>query len=240
VNEPMTLWSLVASASWVVKCVMLVLVAAVFASWVIIIQRQRVLNAARANYEDFEDRFWSGMDLSQLYREINAEPAVFGVENIFTAGFREFSRLRQQSNADPDAVMEGTQRAMRVATTRETELLDHHLSFLATVGSTSPYIGLFGTVWGIMNSFRGLANVHQATLATVAPGIAEALIATAIGLFAAIPAVIFYNRFTTRVDRIETNYETFSEEFINILHRQVHKKNKVAPASTQPTVDDHG
>jgi len=228
VNESMTLWSLISSASLVVKFVMLVLVVAVFASWVVIIQRQRVLNAAKSNYIEFEDRFWSGMDLSQLYREINQQEHIFGVESIFTAGFREFSRLRQQSNADPDAVMEGTQRAMRVATVRETELLDHHLPFLATVGSTSPYVGLFGTVWGIMNSFRGLANVHQATLATVAPGIAEALIATAIGLFAAIPAVIFYNSFTTKVDQVAINYETFTEEFTNILHRQVHKKNKAA------------
>lgn len=227
-NESMSLWSLVANASWVVKAVMLVLMAAVFASWIIIIQRQRMLTAARASYDEFEERFWSGMDLSQLYREVNAEPAAFGVENIFTAGFREFSRLRQQSNAEPEAVMEGTQRAMRVATTRETEILEEHIPFLATVGSTSPYVGLFGTVWGIMNSFRGLANVHQATLATVAPGIAEALIATAIGLFAAIPAVIFYNKFITRVDQIVINYETFTEEFTNILHRQVHKKAKVA------------
>jgi biopolymer transport protein TolQ len=234
----MTLWSLISNASLVVKFVMLILVAAVFASWVVILQRQRVLNAARSNYIDFEDRFWSGMDLSQLYREINQQEHVFGVESIFTAGFREFSRLRQQSNADPDAVMEGTQRAMRVATVRETELLDHHLPFLATVGSTSPYVGLFGTVWGIMNSFRGLANVHQATLATVAPGIAEALIATAIGLFAAIPAVIFYNSFTTKVDQIAINYETFTEEFTNILHRQVHKKSKVANSSA--VVDKNG
>ena len=236
-NESMTLWSLISNASLVVKFVMLVLMAAVFASWVVIVQRHRVLNAAKANYIDFEDRFWSGMDLSQLYREINQQEHVFGVESIFTAGFREFSRLRQQSNADPEAVMEGTQRAMRVATVRETELLDHHLPFLATVASTSPYVGLFGTVWGIMNSFRGLANVHQATLATVAPGIAEALIATAIGLFAAIPAVIFYNQYTTKVDQIVINYETFTEEFANILHRQVHKKNK---ATNQNAVDKNG
>ena len=236
-NESMTLWSLISNASLVVKFVMLVLMAAVFASWVVIVQRHRVLNAAKANYIDFEDRFWSGMDLSQLYREINQQEHVFGVESIFTAGFREFSRLRQQSNADPEAVMEGTQRAMRVATVRETELLDHHLPFLATVASTSPYVGLFGTVWGIMNSFRGLANVHQATLATVAPGIAEALIATAIGLFAAIPAVIFYNQFTTKVDQIVINYETFTEEFANILHRQVHKKNK---ATNHNAVDKNG
>jgi biopolymer transport protein TolQ len=203
----MTLWSLISNASLVVKFVMLILVAAVFASWVVIVQRQRVLNAARSNYIDFEDRFWSGMDLSQLYREINQQEHVFGVESIFTAGFREFSRLRQQSNADPDAVMEGTQRAMRVATVRETELLDHHLPFLATVGSTSPYVGLFGTVWGIMNSFRG-------------------------------PAVIFYNSFTTKVDQIAINYETFTEEFTNILHRQVHKKSKAANSSV--VVDKNG
>ncbi len=231
-NESMTLWSLVSNASWVVKGVMLVLFAAVFASWAIIIQRHRVLTAAKDRYMDFEDRFWSGMDLSQLYRDVSNEPPAFGVENIFAAGFREFSRLRQQSNADAEAVMEGVQRAMRVATVRESELLENHLPFLATVGSTSPYVGLFGTVWGIMNSFRGLANVHQATLATVAPGIAEALIATAIGLFAAIPAVIFYNRFTTKVDQLVTNYETFSDEFASILHRQVHKKAKPAVVTT--------
>jgi len=212
---------------------MLILLATVFASWVVIVQRQRVINAAKSSYVDFEDRFWSGMDLSQLYREITKEQPAFGVENIFAAGFREFSRLRQQSSADPEAIMEGTQRAMRVATTRESELLEHHLAFLATVGSTSQYIGLFGTVWGIMNSFIGLASVQQATLSTVAPGIAEALIATAIGLFAAIPAVIFYNRYTTQVDQLITNYETFSEEFANVLHRQVYKKTK-----TEETVID--
>jgi len=240
VDESMTLWSLVASASWVVKGVMLVLLAAVFASWVVIVQRHRVITAAKASYVDFEDRFWSGMDLSQLYREINQEPPAFGVENIFAAGFREFSRLRQQSSADSEQIMEGTQRAMRVATTRESELLENHLAFLATVGSTSPYIGLFGTVWGIMNSFRGLANVHQATLATVAPGIAEALIATAIGLFAAIPAVIFYNRYTTKVDQLITNYETFSEEFTSVLHRQIYKKVKPAPETTEAVTNKNG
>ena len=239
-DESMTLWSLVASASWVVKGVMLVLLAAVFASWVVIVQRHRVITAAKASYVDFEDRFWSGMDLSQLYREINQEPPAFGVENIFAAGFREFSRLRQQSSADSEQIMEGTQRAMRVATTRESELLENHLAFLATVGSTSPYIGLFGTVWGIMNSFRGLANVHQATLATVAPGIAEALIATAIGLFAAIPAVIFYNRYTTKVDQLITNYETFSEEFTSVLHRQIYKKVNPAPETTEAVTNKNG
>lgn len=229
-NDSMTMWSLIANASVVVKLVMLVLMAAVFTSWVIIVQRHRVLKAAKEKSREFEDRFWSGMDLSQLYREITQDNVPIGVENIFAAGFREFSRMRQQVGTDPDAIMEGVQRAMRVATVREAEALENHLPFLATVGSTSPYIGLFGTVWGIMNSFRGLANVHQATLATVAPGIAEALIATAIGLFAAIPAVIFYNRFTTKLDQVVTSYETFADEFSSILHRQVHRKTS-KPAS---------
>lgn len=229
-TESMSLWSLVANASLVVQGVMLVLFAAVFVSWIIIVQRHRVIKAAKDGLMEFEDRFWSGMDLSQLYREVNEDPAPYGVENIFAAGFREFSRLRQQSSAEPEAIMEGVQRAMRVATVRESEILENHLAFLATVGSTSPYVGLFGTVWGIMNSFRGLANVHQATLATVAPGIAEALIATAIGLFAAIPAVIFYNRFTTKMDQVVTGYETFAEEFAAILHRQVYKKAKMTEA----------
>ena len=141
---------------------------------------------------------------------------------IFHAGFKEFSRLRQQGSADPDAVMAGAERAMRVALAREEEYLNKHLPFLANVGSASPYVGLFGTVWGIMNSFRGLASVHQATLASVAPGISEALIATAMGLFAAIPAVIAYNRFSARVDMLLNRYETFADEFSGILHRQAH------------------
>jgi biopolymer transport protein TolQ len=170
------------------------------------------------------------MDLGQLYREVSSDPTPFsGLEAIFRAGFKEFSRLRQQSR-DADAVMEAAQRAMRVAFSREQERLETHLPFLATVGSTSPYVGLFGTVWGIMNSFRGLAQAQQATLATVAPGISEALIATAMGLFAAIPAVIAYNRFSTKSDSLLKNYETFAEEFSSILHRRVHNSEK-APAA---------
>src|SRR5690606_32734588 len=173
----------------------------------------------------FEERFWSGMDLNQLFREVSGSAdANSGLESIFRAGFKEFTRLRQQSGVDPDAVMEGTNRAMRVAVSRENEKLNNNLSFLATVGSTSPYVGLFGTVWGIMNSFRGLAQMQQATLATVAPGISEALVATAMGLFAAIPAVIAYNRFSTNSDKLVTQYETFAEEFASILHRKVHAK----------------
>jgi biopolymer transport protein TolQ len=149
------------------------------------------------------------------------------MELVFKAGFKEFNRLRQQSGIDPEAVMEGTQRSMRVALSRESERLDSHLSFLATVGSTSPYVGLFGTVWGIMNSFLGLAQQQQATLATVAPGISEALIATAMGLFAAIPAVVSYNRFSARSDALYASYETFADEFSSILHRNIHSSVKV-------------
>jgi biopolymer transport protein TolQ len=172
----------------------------------------------------FEKQFWSGIDLNQLFRQGNGRTDTDGVENIFRAGFKEFTRLRQQTGADPDAVMEGSQRAMRVALAREEEKLEAGLPFLASVASVSPYIGLFGTVWGIMNSFRGLANVHQTTLATVAPGISEALVATAIGLFAAIPAVLAYNRYSTRAETLMGNYQTFAEEFSAILHRQVHSK----------------
>lgn len=219
----MSIWSLVVNASFVVQLVMLILLLASFVSWIMIFQRHFVLRQAQNKLKLFEDRFWSGMDLSQLFREVNHEPdADAGAENIFRAGIKEFTRLNQQSGADPDAVMDGAQRSMRVALAREEEKLEMHLPFLATVGSTSPYIGLFGTVWGIMNSFRGLANVHQATLASVAPGISEALIATAIGLFAAIPAVIAYNRFSAKSEALMNSYETFADEFSSVLHRRVH------------------
>ncbi|OMH38802.1 protein TolQ [Motiliproteus sp. MSK22-1] len=219
----MSLWSLVVNASLVVQLVMLSLLAASILSWVMILQRRKFIASAKRSLVLFEERFWSGVDLSQLFREVNVNPNPnCALENIFRSGIKEFTRLRQQTDADPEAVMEGVQRAMRVALAREEEKLDTHLAFLATVGSTSPYVGLFGTVWGIMNSFRGLANVHQATLASVAPGISEALIATAIGLFAAIPAVIAYNRFSSRVESLMSSYETFAEEFSSILHRRVH------------------
>ena len=192
-----------------------------------IVQRGLYQQKAHHAFKVFESLFWSGGDLTQLYRQGNAKAnrnKIEGVENIFRAGFKEFSRLRQQGGTEPDAIMEGTQRAMRVALAREEEKLEMNLPFLASVASVSPYIGLFGTVWGIMNSFRGLANVHQATLATVAPGISEALVATAMGLFAAIPAVLAYNRFAARAEALSNNYETFAEEFSAILHRQVHAK----------------
>nr|WP_245399623.1 protein TolQ [Atopomonas sediminilitoris] len=221
----MSMWSLVSNASVVVQLVMLTLVGASVVSWVMIFQRGTALRRAKRALEEFEDRFWSGIDLSKLYRQVGSSPDPdCGVEQLFRAGFKEFSRMRQQQGVDPDAVMDGVQRAMRVAISREEEKLEQALPFLATVGSTSPYIGLFGTVWGIMNSFRGLAQVQQATLATVAPGIAEALIATAIGLFAAIPAVIAYNRFSARSDNLIGRYYTFADEFSSILHRKVHTK----------------
>ncbi|MBQ0755762.1 MAG: protein TolQ [Amphritea sp.] len=219
----MSIWSLVVNASVVVQLVMLILLMASVVSWVMIFQRHFILRQAQQKLRKFEDRFWSGVDLSQLFREVNADPdSDDGAENIFRAGLKEFSRMSQQSGVDRDAIMEGAQRSMRVALAREEEKLEQHLPFLATVGSTSPYIGLFGTVWGIMNSFRGLANVHQATLASVAPGISEALIATAIGLFAAIPAVIAYNRFSAKTESLMNSYETFADEFSSVLHRRVH------------------
>ncbi|WP_303286446.1 protein TolQ [Marinobacter sp. SS8-8] len=227
-DSELSVWYLIANAGVLVQLVMLLLALASIMSWALIFQRLQVFRKAKQAQLAFEDRFWSGMDLGQLYREVNAEPTPFsGMESLFRAGFKEFSRLRQQSR-DADAVMEGTQRAMRVAFSREQERLEVHLPFLATVGSTSPYVGLFGTVWGIMNSFRGLAQVQQATLATVAPGISEALIATAMGLFAAIPAVIAYNRFSAMSDALLKNYETFADEFSSILHRRVHQTEKSA------------
>ncbi|MCH8500035.1 MAG: protein TolQ [Marinobacter sp.] len=227
-QSELSVWYLIASAGPVVQLVMLSLVMASVASWALIVQRIKLYRQARAAQQSFEEQFWSGMDLGKLYRDVSGNPTPnSGMESVFRAGFKEFSRLRQQSQ-DGDAVMDGTQRAMRVALSREQERLEAQLPFLATVGSTSPYVGLFGTVWGIMNSFLGLAQVQQATLATVAPGIAEALIATAMGLFAAIPAVIAYNRFAAMSDALLKNYETFAEEFSSILHRRVHSSEKSA------------
>jgi biopolymer transport protein TolQ len=188
-----------------------------------IFRRRSALLAAREAADDFEDRFWSGGDLAKLYREVSSSPDnAIGMAGIFQAGFSEFARLRKQTGSDSRSVVEGAQRVMRVVLSRETDDLETHLSFLATVGSTSPYVGLFGTVWGIMNSFRSLGNAQQATLSMVAPGIAEALIATAMGLFAAIPAVIAYNRYSNDVERLINRYDNFLEEFSTILQRQVH------------------
>ena len=228
-NQQLPIWQLISEATILVQAVMLLLMLASIISWVMIFQRAAVYRRARRQLLDFEDEFWSGIDLGQLYRSgsVRAEQeTISGVESIFRAGFKEFSRLRQQSGMEFEAVMAGSERAMRVALAREDEELGRHLPFLANVGSASPYVGLLGTVWGIMNSFRGLANTHQATLASVAPGISEALIATAMGLFAAIPAVIAYNRFSARVDMLMSRYETFAEEFSGILHRQAHNNDR--------------
>ena len=227
-EENLSILALMTNASLLVQAVMAILFLASVISWIMIIQRGLFLGGAERSFREFEDTFWSGVDLNKLYQELTDSALqsgyVDGIENVFRAGFREFNRLAQTDKADPDAVMEGTDRAMRVALSREDEKLSANLPFLASVASVSPYIGLFGTVWGIMNSFRGLAMVQQATLATVAPGISEALIATAMGLFAAIPAVIAYNRYAAKVEAINANYETFSEEFSSILHRQVHSR----------------
>ena len=222
--EQLSIFELIANASLLVQAVMAVLLMASMASWVMIFQRWSYLRRVTVEVEEFEDHFWSGIDLRELYRELEGEEELTGVEAMFVSGFQEYSRLSEQSGADTDSIMQGVQRVMRVALNREEEKLETHLAFLATVGSTSPYIGLFGTVWGIMNSFRGLANMSQATLATVAPGISEALIATAMGLFAAIPAVIGYNRFSARVEILMKRYDIFSEEFAAILYRAAHAK----------------
>jgi biopolymer transport protein TolQ len=204
---------------------MLILATASLASWTFIFSKRKELNRAIEITDEFEEQFWSGITLTELFRKLSVkdfEPE--GIEKIFLAGYKEFSRMRQSGNVEPIVQVESAQRAMRIELSRELERLDEHLSFLATVGSTSPYVGLFGTVWGIMNSFMSLGNVKHATLAQVAPGIAEALIATAIGLFAAIPAVMSYNYFSTRLDKLTGRYDLFVEEFVVLLQRQAHSK----------------
>ena len=222
-STDMSFLHLVLGASVVVQMVMLLLLGVSMVSWTMIFRRRAALRDARVAADDFEDRFWSGGDLATLYRKVSGrEDDAIGMAGIFQAGFSEFARLHKQPGVDPRTVVEGAQRVMRVVLSRETDELETHLSFLATVGSTSPYVGLFGTVWGIMNSFRGLGNAQQATLTMVAPGIAEALIATAMGLFAAIPAVIAYNRYSNDVERLINRYDNFLEEFSTILQRQAH------------------
>ena len=207
-------------ASLVVKLVLLLLIGASIASWAMIFRKRRMLKEARTKAEEFEKRFWSGGDLAGMYKEITGSGAESGMENIFEAGFAEFARLRKQPDSSA-VVVEGARRAMRVAQIREVDRLEENLVFLATVGSISPYVGLFGTVWGIMNAFHSLGNVQHATISMVAPGISEALIATAMGLFAAIPAVVAYNRFANHVERLETRFDSFLEEFSTILQRHV-------------------
>lgn len=221
-NEQLSILDLVLNASLIVQGVMGLLLLASLTSWVMIFQRGFSLSAIKNQAIEFETEFWSGKDLRQIYKDIDdMEDSPIGSAAIFHAGFREFTRLRSQE-ADPDRVMQNVHRAMRVSMFREEERLETHLPFLATVGSTSPYIGLFGTVWGIMNSFRGLATVNQASLSVVAPGISEALVATAMGLFAAIPAVIAYNRYAAQVEVIVNRFEAFTDEFSSILYRAIH------------------
>jgi len=221
VTSDISILDLFLQASFLVKVVMLILLGMSIASWAMIFKRSQALTQATKDTNTFEDKFWSGTDLSQLYQEVKKrKDSLSGTEEIFYSGFTEFARLRKSNAASPDFIMEGTGRAMRVAVAREVEELETNLPFLATVGSISPYIGLFGTVWGIMHAFIALGAVKQATLAMVAPGIAEALVATAMGLFAAIPAVMFFNRLSNKVGKLEHNFATFSEEFHSILHRQ--------------------
>jgi len=218
-DNTMSIPHLIMSASIVVQLVMLLLVVGSILSWVVIFQRSIALRRAKQEYNQFEESFWSGVDLNELYREIPADAPRHGAEHIFQAGFREFNRLMPKTRS-ADTVLEGVQRSMRVAWSREEDRLTQHLVFLATVASASPYIGLFGTVWGIMNSFRSLSTLQHVTVATVAPGISEALIATAMGLFAAIPAVIAYNRFSSNAESLIARYEVFVEEFLSIVNRQ--------------------
>lgn len=221
VTQDMSIFSLVNEASLPVQIVMLILMLTSLVSWWYIFIKVFSLKTATQNIEMFEEQFWSGGDLNDMYERITASRRrPQGLASIFQAGLKEFIRHKQQTGSEVHDVMEASRRAMRAAYNRELDLLDAHLPFLASVGSVSPYIGLFGTVWGIMNAFRGLSNVAQATLSQVAPGIAEALVATAIGLFAAIPAVIAYNRFASTVDRLSVRYESFIEEFSNILQRR--------------------
>jgi biopolymer transport protein TolQ len=222
VTQDLDIWTLIANASIVVKVVMLLLAAVSFMSWMFIFQKWFSIRRAASQTDKFEREFWSGNDLNALYQgAVNHRHTIGSLERIFEAGFREFAKLRSgQRPADASDIVDGSRRAMRAAFQREMDFLERHLSFLASTGSVSPYVGLFGTVWGIMHAFRSLANVQQATLAQVAPGIAEALVATAIGLFAAIPAVVTYNRYSHDIDRLATRFESFMEEFSNILHRQ--------------------
>jgi biopolymer transport protein TolQ len=233
VSQDLSLLSLLSNASVLVQLVMLVLFAMSLVAWWFIFRKMFVVRQAMRRTEDFERSFWSGADLGTLYQSAASSRANAGsLERIFESGFREFVKLRKQPGISLPVLMDGTRRAMRATYQREMDHLEAHLSYLATVGSVSPYIGLLGTVWGIMNAFRGLTNVGQATLAHVAPGIAEALVATAMGLFAAIPAVVAFNQYVRHIERLSTRFESFMEEFSNILQRQA---NAASLAQTQST-----
>ena len=225
--------NLIVHASLVVQIVIGILLAASLTSWAIIFSKRMVVRRAQREADRFENSFWSGGDLGALYRAIQQRGNATGMESIFEFGFREFARLRSQGGVAADMMLEGSRRAMRVAQLKEIERLEHSLATLATVGSVSPYVGLFGTVWGIMSAFSGLGNVQQATLAMVAPGIAEALIATAFGLFAAIPAVVAYNRYADQVSRLEMRYDAFMEELSTILQRHAGRGPGMASSGSQ-------
>ena len=222
-TQDLEIWTLIANASIVVKTVMVLLLAVSFMSWMFIFQKWFSIRRSVRQTGQFEREFWGGKDLNALYQgAVNHRHSIGSLERIFEAGFREFAKLRGQKSAQTEAsdMVDGARRAMRATFQREMDFIERHLSFLASTGSVSPYVGLFGTVWGIMHAFRSLANVQLATLAQVAPGIAVALIATAIGLFAAIPAVVAYNRYSYDIERLANRFESFMEEFSNILHRQ--------------------
>jgi biopolymer transport protein TolQ len=223
VTTELSIINLILDASFLMQLVMLLLLVLSILSWVIIRAKWIMVRDAKISADYFERRFWSGEGLPELYAKIAAKKnRVTGLEAIFESGFREFAHLRKSPGIDPVVTVEGAQRTMRVALNREVDELENHLSFLATVGSISPYVGLFGTVWGIMNSFLALGSVQHASIGSVAPGIAEALIATAMGLFAAIPAVIAYNRYSNDIERIINRYDIFVEEFSTMLRRQAH------------------
>ena len=218
-NQDLSIFTLVTQATLVVQLVMAGLLIASLASWTVIFGKLFGLRRTRSSNEEFEREFWAGKNLSELYQDATKRTDASPMERIFASGMREFMKLRERRVNEAGALLDGARRAMRASFQRELDVIESNLSFLASVGSVSPYVGLFGTVWGIMHAFVGLANMQQVTLATVAPGIAEALVATAIGLFAAIPAVIAYNRFARDIDRIAIQLETFIEEFSNILQR---------------------
>lgn len=224
-SNELNVLNLVMEASLVVQAVMLLLLILSIASWVVIIEKSRALKQAVGGANEFEDSFWSGGDLSALYREVSAEESPQGMAGIFESGFREFGRLRQEGGLSPEQIVEGARRSMNVSQLREMDRLESNLAFLATVSNTSPYIGLFGTVWGIMSAFYSLGNLQSATIAVVAPHISEALIATAMGLFAAIPAGIAYNRYADKVGRLEVRYGTFMEELSAIFQRSAARKD---------------
>ena len=221
-NDMISILELMLQASLLVQIVILLLILASLASWVVIFTKSSTLKNLRLESDNFDSEFWSGGELNGLYRRYTDEEAEppLGMASIFVAGYREYNRLAGNGTVDRTELVDGVHRAMRVGLSREIETLESRLSFLATVGSTSPYVGLFGTVWGIMNSFRSLSTLQHVTVATVAPGISEALIATAMGLFAAIPAVIAYNRFSSNAESLIARYEVFVEEFLSIVNRQ--------------------